>query len=69
MVKRMSLNDVQFRQIMVGDNTAEFGDREEINMATKKVKQISAYSKWVLTKLAMIKDEQSSMDHKDSVNN
>ena len=29
MVKRMSLNDVQFRQIMVGDNTAEFGDRED----------------------------------------
>ena len=44
-------------------------DVVETNMATKKVKQISAYSKWVLTKLAMIKDEQSSMDHKESVNN
>ena len=28
MVKRVSLNDDQFRQIMVGDNAAEYGDRE-----------------------------------------
>ena len=27
-VKRMSLNDDQFRQIMVGDNAAEYRDRE-----------------------------------------
>ena len=31
MVKRMSLNDDQFRQIMVGDNAAEYGDREDQN--------------------------------------
>ena len=37
-------------------------------MATKKGEQISAYSKWMLTKLAMIKDEQSSMAYKGSVN-
>ena len=29
MVKRISLNDDQFRQIMVGDNAAEYGDRED----------------------------------------
>ena len=29
MVERMSLNDGYFRQIMVGDNTAEYGDRED----------------------------------------
>ena len=29
MLKRMSLDDVQFRQVMVGDNTAEFEDRED----------------------------------------
>ena len=29
MVKRMSLNDDQFRQIIVGDNAAEYGDRED----------------------------------------
>ena len=28
MVKRVSLKDDQFRQIMVGDNAAEYGDRE-----------------------------------------
>ena len=27
LVKRMSLNDDQFRQVMVGDNAAEYGDR------------------------------------------
>ena len=31
MVKRMSLNDDQFGQIMVGDNAAEYGDREDQN--------------------------------------
>ena len=29
MVKRMSPNDGQFRQIIVGDNTAEYEDRED----------------------------------------
>ena len=29
MVKRISLNDDQFRQIIVGDNAAEYGDRED----------------------------------------
>ena len=29
MVKRMSVNDDQFRQIMVGDNAAEYGNRED----------------------------------------
>ena len=29
MVKRILLNDDQFRQIMVGDSAAEYGDRED----------------------------------------
>ena len=34
-------------------------DAVESNMATKKGKQISAYPKWILTKLTMIKEKQA----------
>ena len=114
MVKRMSLNDDQLRQIMMGDNAVEYGDREDQHKdreiedgdqavscqaplyhggndqavtrdvsATqehllvmlliqiwqqRKVSKLVLIQKWVLTKLAMMKEKQSSMAYEDSVN-
>ena len=39
MIKRMSLNDDQFRQIMVGDNSAEYGI-ETINIMIDRSKMV-----------------------------
>ena len=40
LVKRISLNDDQFRQTMVGDNAAEYGDRVHQHKVKQKEDEV-----------------------------